>query len=161
MKYQIGEETHIVIYIEYQDRIPHSVITKHFVSTAVEPYWRFEYWDVFANDGDTNDLRIYKSGSGGDTLPAPQYIDGCKDGRYWLADGHELTGEPRNAQKLKYPFLLIGYENSKNPFKVAEITHSYEYCDRCGHASTEFCYEHKYDDDEGNARYIDDNSSAE
>jgi hypothetical protein len=160
MEYLIDNEKHKVIYIEYQDGLPHSVVTIFFVDTAKEPYWRPEYWDFFANEGDKNDLRAYSSGSGGDDkkIQAPQYIDGYLGARYWMAEYIEFDGEPKNIKRLKSPKLLRCYENSRNPFKVAEITHSCEYCDRCGHYSTEFCDEHKYDDDEGNVRYKDDDS---
>lgn len=162
MKFQIDDTEHRIIYIEYQDGLPHSVITTFFVPTAKEPYWRPEYWDFFANEGDKNDLRAYNSGSGGDAtkIQAPQYIDGYSGARYWMEKDIEFDGTPKNIKQLKHPKLIEARwgDKSRNPFKVAEITNSYEYCDRCGHHSTEFCDEHKYDDDEGNARYIDDDS---
>ncbi|MGE5317666.1 MAG: hypothetical protein ACM3ME_06695 [Chloroflexota bacterium] len=161
MKYQLEDEEHEVIYIEYQDNIPHAMVTRHFINRAQNPYWSFEFWDVFANNGDNTDLYLYNSGSGSGTITAPQYVEDYKGGSYWIAEDVEFDGEPKNATKLEDPILLNGYESSTNPFEIAEITNSYEYCDRCGHASTEFCYEHKYEDEEGIARYIDDNSSAE
>jgi len=163
MKILIGDEEHTIIYIEYQEGIPYSVITTQFIPTAKVPNNCPHSWDFFLNEGDKNDLRAYNSGFGGDAtkIPAPQYIDGCTGVTYWISDGVEFEGEPKNIKKLKHPRLLKGFENSRNPFKIAEITNSCEYCDRCGHHSTEFCYEHKYDDDEGNPRYIDDDSYAD
>lgn len=161
MEYEIDKKKHKIIYIEYQDGLPHNAVTVHCVDTAKIPYWIPVYWFIFANDGDTNYLMAYCEGFGGDDkkINAPQYVDDCKGVRYWMADGIEFEGEPKNIKRLKYPKLLKGlWENSRNPFVVAEITNHCEYCDRCGHYSTEFCYEHKYEDDEGNDRYKDDDS---
>jgi hypothetical protein len=163
METVIDDIKHKVIYIEYQDGLPFRVVTIFFVGTAKEPYWRPEFWDFFANEGDANDLMAYRSGSGGSDkeIDAPQYVDEYSGASYWMADNIQFDGIPQNIRKLKHPKLLHGYENSRNPFKVAEITNSYEHCDRCGYDSTEFCDEHKFFDEEGTARYIDDNSSAE
>ncbi len=160
MEILIDDTKQKVIYIEYQDGLPYRAVTIFFVETAEKPYWRPEYWDFFANNGDKNDLRAYRFGSGGDcnTIQAPQYADGYLGARYWIADSIKFDGTPKNIKQLNRPKLLNGYINSRNPFKVAEITNSYEYCDRCGHSSTELCDEHKYEDDEGNVRYKDDDS---
>ncbi len=153
LEIQIGDELHRVVYIDYSDGIPHEVMTMHFISYADKPYWRLCWWIFFANNGDKNDIRAYKAGSGGNPkeIHAPQWADGYI-GRYWISDDAKFRGEPRNAKRLKNPKIIS--EKSRNPFKVAEITYSREYCEMCGHESTEFCDEHKYEDDEGNERYI-------
>ena len=161
MEYEIDNKKHKIIYIEYQDWLPHNAVTVYYVDTAKVPYWRPAYWFFFANDGDTNDLRAYSDGGGGDykKINAPEYVYDYRKARYWMADGIEFEGNPKNIKRIEYPKLLKGlWENSRNPFKVAEITNNCEYCDRCGHYSTEFCSEHTYEDDEGNIRYKDDDS---
>ena len=163
MEYIIDNKKHKVIYIEYQDGLPFSVVTKYLVDTDDKPYWCHVEWDIFKNNDDETDLRAYESGWGNvaTRIAAPQYIDGYTGATYWMDEGIEFEGTPRNIKRLKRPILLKGFENSRNPFKIAEITNNCEYCDRCGCFSNEFCYEHKYDDDEGNVRYIDDDTFAE
>jgi hypothetical protein len=166
LQIEIGDKLHRVVYIDYNDDgIPHQVMTTRFVSTADEPYWRLYWWDFFANNGDKNDIRAYNSGSGGThkEIQAPQWADGYI-GKYWVADDAKFKGKPKNAKRLKNPIPVADYFGKKsiNPFKVAEITHNIEYCDRCGHSSTEFCDEHKYwDENDGVGRYIDDDLCAD
>lgn len=167
MKIQIGKDEHRVVYIDYQNGIPHSVKTIFYVPVSVSgPYWRITDWDFFLNNGDESDLRAYECGSGGShkKIQAPQYVDGYM-GKYWLAKDAKFKGKPKNARRLKNPVKLknhwIGdFKFSKNPFKIAEITNSHEYCEVCEHSSTEFCYEHKYDDKNGDTYYKHDNSPA-
>ena len=162
MKIIIENEEHKVVYIEYQNGMPHSVVTLQFIDRAAEPYWRPVYWDFFLNENNKWDLRAYESGSGGssDKIQAPHWVDGYL-GRYWMADEMSFDGIPINGKRLKHPISLktfYGNANTRNPFVAAEITFSEEYCDRCGYTSTDFCHEHKYEDDEGYARYKDDDS---
>jgi len=118
----------------------------------------------FANNGDKKDIRAYNSGSGGshNEIQAPQWADGYI-GKYWISDDAEFEGTPKNAIRLKNPIRVPDYFGKKsiNPFKIAEITNSVDYCEICGNESTEFCHEHKYVDEEGNVRYIHDDSYAE
>lgn len=165
LEIKIGDKLHRVVYIDYKDGIPHSVITVSLIPTSEKPYWRLYYWDFFANDGDTQDIRAYNSGSGGSLkdIQAPQWADG-HIGKYWVSDDVKFHSKPKNGIRLKNPIPISSDYFSKksiNPFKVAEVTSNMEYCDRCEHYSTEFCTLHKYDDNEGNARYIDDNSYAD
>lgn len=157
MKRIIDDRNHKIIYIEYQENIPFNVVTIFFVETSKQPYWRPETWDFFANEGDVDDMYAYSSGSGGshNKIPAPQYIDGYLGASYWMADGVEFEGIEKNIKRLERPLLINAH---KNPFKYSEITHSSEYCDRCEYYSTEFCHEHKYEDDDDNVRYKDDDS---
>lgn len=164
LEIKIGDEKHRVVYIDYNDGIPHQVNTITFISFADKPYWRLYTWDFFANNGDKTDIRAYKSGSGGShkQIQAPKYRDGYT-GKYWIASDAKFTGKTKSAKRLKNPLRIADYSGNKsiNPFKVSEITDSIEWCDRCGHHSTEFCYKHKYDDAKGHARYKDDDSAAE
>lgn len=161
LQIQIGKELHRVVYIDYNNGIPHQVMTVHFIPTAKVPYWRLYWWDFFANNGDKSDLRAYNSGSGGDIhdVQAPNWVDGYI-GKYWIADDAKFNSEPKNAKRLKNPKPIADYfgKKSTNPFKVAEITNSHDYCEMCGHESTEFCTVHKYEDDEGYERYLHDDS---
>ena len=165
LEIQIGDEPHRVVYIDYNDGIPHQVMTTRFIPTADTPYWRLFWWDFFANNGDKKDIRAYNSGSGGTPkeIQAPQWADGYI-GKYWMADDAKFRGKPKNAKRLKNPIPIADYFGKKsiNPFKVAETTNSMEYCDRCGHDSTDFCDEHKYwDENDGVGRYKDDDSCAD
>ena len=164
MKTIIEGKEHKVVYIDYHDNMPHSVVTLHFIDNAEEPYWRPVYWDFFLNENCKDDRRAYESGSGGssDKIAAPHWADGYL-GKYWMADEMSFEGIPINGKQLKNPILLSSFYYSdstktRNPFNAAEITFSEEYCDRCGYTSTDFCHEHKDDDDEGNVRYKDDDS---
>lgn len=160
MKIKIGDEEHIVVYIDYNDGdIPHQVHTITYIETADKPYWRLYDWDFFANNGYKDDLRAYNSGSGGShkKIQAPQWADG-HIGKYWLHKDAKFKGKVVNGKQLKNPILLPAYymqniKKSRNPFKCAEISNNHEYCEMCGHESTEWCQEHKYDDKNGDARY--------
>jgi len=164
MEVIINDEKHIITYVDYQNGIPHSVITKFYVPKAVNgAYWRAVYWDFFAEQGDLTDVRYYESGSGGnaDEIDAPQWIDGYI-GKYWINKDVVFKGEVKNGKQLKN-LKRFGstWGKSKNPFKHTEEVHHYEFCARCEHHSTEYCTEHKYEDEKGDLRYIDDNSFAE
>ena len=161
METLINERKHKIVYIEYQDNLPHSVITACFIETAEKPYWRPFYWDFFACNGDEADMLAYNSGSGGkiNELQSPHYRDGYNGASYWIDDFAKLDKPAINCRQIKNPRILTdGYTKSRNPFKTSQFTDVQEYCDVCGHFSDEFCYEHKYFDDDGNARYKHDNS---
>lgn len=137
LEIQIGDELHRVVYIDYNDDgIPHQVMTACFIFQLKKPYWGLYSWDFFPNNGNKEDIRAYNSGSGGTSqeIPAPQWADG-HIGKFWIADDAKFEGTPKNFKQLKNPIRLKGPsgKTSINPFKVAEITYSYEYCDRCGH----------------------------
>jgi len=164
IKTRIKNQEHEVIYIEYQDAVPHSVVTKSYISNAKKPYWRTTQWDVFANDGDSENLMIYESGSGGEPtdISTPHYIESYKGASYWMGLGASFNSIPSNIIKLARPFNLgKNGDTIFNPFDICERTYSSEYCELCGHHSTEFCFEHKYDDENGDPRYIHNNEYAD
>jgi len=148
---KLGNEIHEVIYIEYGDKNRvHSAIT--------EDKYGLTSWDFFDNNGDKTDVRFYNSGGGGDKkkIQAPNWVEGFK-GKYWLSDGAKLKGKSNGIQ-LQKPMRVKGYKcSSINPFKIGEETNCREYCEECGYESTEFCYKHKYEDSEGNERWIHNN----
>lgn len=161
MKAIIEDEEHRVVYIEYRRGIPHGVVSQLYVPDAVDgPYWRNIYWDCFANNGDKDDLYLYKSGSGGD-IDAPHFADGFV-GEIWIEKGIELNGTPINCKVLDKPKRIrtIYRGSSINPFRVAEITHSCEFCEVCGEESIDICWEHVYEDEDDNyeLKYRHDNS---
>jgi hypothetical protein len=141
-----------VVYIDYKKgNIPHQVYT------ADSDGWMHS-WDFFCNNGDKKDISFYNSGSGGNkkSIEASNWAKGFK-GKYWLGQGCDLNGKS-NGIKLEKPLRIKGYYcSSINPFKVGEETNSREYCEKCEFESTEFCYKHKYEDNEGNERWISDN----
>tara|TARA_R110002020_G_scaffold318905_7_gene534549 strand:- start:7132 stop:7626 length:495 start_codon:yes stop_codon:yes gene_type:complete len=164
MEVIINDEKHVITFIEYQDGIPHSAITKFYVPNAVTgPYWRAVYWDFFAEGGDVTDVRFYESGSGGnaDEIEAPQWVDGYT-GKYWIHKDANFKGQVKKGKQLKN-LKRFGstWGKSINPFKHTEEVYSYDYCDRCGHHSTEYCTDHIYEDNEGILRYRDNDSRAE
>lgn len=152
-----------VIFIEYHDKVPHSVITTDYHEKI--DYWGKTYWDFFLDGGQKGNLRGYESGSGGNPneIEAPQYVDGTKGVELWMAEGVKLIGTPKNCTVIKNPIRLNnGIQTSINPFKVCNIAYSTEYCDRCGHEhADDFCREHIYEDEEGRLRYFDDDSEVE
>jgi hypothetical protein len=151
---KINNREHKVVYIDYRDgNIPHQVYT-----VCLDKYRQLFTWDFFANNGDKRDIRYYNAGVGGDKeIQASNWAKGVK-GQYWLDINSCLDGKS-NGKRLKQPLRVKGYSGSTsiNPFMVAEETNNREYCEECGHESTEFCYEHKYEDNEGNERWISNN----
>jgi len=146
-------ETHKVVYIEYQDGLPHLIYTQH--------KNHVEWWDAFYERGDKNSLMLYNAGGGGQTVQAPQFIEKFKGGAYWKSDKVEFNGTPKNATKLDSPLVLESYFNkSNNPFEVGEITYSSQYCNVCERKnkgcgwSVDYCDEHTYTDDNGDLRYF-------
>ncbi len=145
MKTIIDNEEHIVVYIDYNGKVPHQVYTITYIKKADKPYWRLYTWDFFANNGDKTDIRAYNSGCGGShkEIQAPQWVDGYK-GEFWMAKDAKFKGKPKNYKRLVYAKRLKAeyvhkFKTSVNPFDCAEITHSHSYCEECGHDSTEFC----------------------
>ena len=149
MKTIVNNKKHEILYIEYDGKVPHSVFT-------IDENGHSTSWDFFANNGDKTDIRFYNSGSGyrkDEKIPASTWVNGHEQ-KYWLNKEMKLKGKS-NGIKIDKPLRISGYGNSSiNPFKIAEETNSREYCEECGHESTEFCYKHKYEDSEGHERWI-------
>lgn len=157
MRLEYNDET--VVYIEYHGKIPHSAITVG--DTGYMSHWDFEYFH-----GDKKNIRFYQSGGGGhmSKISAPTYCDGCTMTSYWIADCASLEGVPANITKIEKPIRVNGYMGTSiNPFhsRVGEETNNIEYCEVCDERSSEYCMEHIFEDNEGNLRYIKDNSIAE
>jgi hypothetical protein len=153
-----------VIYIDYEDGHANTVVTREWIPKATNgPYWRNYFWYFFPDGGDKTYIRAYNEGSGGD-IQAPSWADGY-NGCYWMADCVVLTGEPKNAKRLKTPRKIkLSYSDHKttiNPFAFAETTTSIEYCKVCEENSHEYCDEHMYEDGEGRMRYREDDSAVE
>lgn len=149
MKTIISNKKHETIYIEYNGKYPHQVYT-------IDEDGHSYSWDFFLNNGDKSDLRFYNSGSGyrkKDKIPAPNWVKGHEQ-NLWLSEGTKLKGKT-NGKVLQKPLRINGgYNTSIDPFKVSWETNCSEYCEECGCNSTEFCYKHKYEDSEGNERWI-------
>lgn len=144
-------ETHRVVYIEYIHGRPHSVITH------TPPHAFNEYWDAWAEAGDRKDIRLYNSGGGGHAISLPKFDDG-NGVEIWVAAGVKTKGKT-NATIIKHPKRVKGYHGfSQNPFTYGEVVDSSEWCDRCGHTTTEYCRDHQYEDDNGDLRYRDDST---
>ncbi len=149
MKTIIDKEEHTVVYIDYNKGLPFKVVTICFIKTSKNPYWRQYDWSFFPNNGDKTDLRAYNNGSGGNEkeIHAPQWVNGYL-GEYWVSKNIKMIGKIKNGKRLKKPKSIKCYyqhnqKKSINPFKCAEITHSYEYCEECEAESTEYCEKHR------------------
>jgi hypothetical protein len=164
MKKMLNEDGEEVIYIEYHDGIPHSVLTapigKHGLSC-----FDFEY--VY---GDKKDIRFYESGGGGrrNEIDAPHYIDGCTSTQYWMAADCKFKGrsKAKNCTRVDKPLRIRAFNKSSiNPFKVAdETSYGFEYCSVCEIQTCdgEGCREHQeWSDEEGCLVYIHDGSRVE
>ncbi len=149
-------ETHYVIYVEYQEGIPHDVRTVEYIPNATNgPYWCLTSWDFFAEKGCVENIKAYESGGGGNenSIYAPNFIDGYL-GEYWLAEGVNLIGSPKNAKRLDSLKIIESYiSKSTNPFDVAEIAYDQQWCPKCNSYSEEFCNEHLYYDNNDIIRY--------
>ena len=150
-----------VVYIEYINGIPHSAVT---INTDYNPktdkFAGSDSWDFFCEGGDKNNLKAYNSGGGGFgfTISAPKFTEGAKVG-IWVDKCIKLIGEAENCTILEKPLRLSdGVKTSINPFKIAEIALSCEYCKVCECFHEEYCDEHTYEDDEGEMRYDHDDS---
>jgi hypothetical protein len=155
---KINNELHEVIYIDYNKGIPHSVITTQFIETAIKPYWMLIYWDMFLEKGSKNHLRHYKSGSGGEIkdILAPQWCNGYI-GEFWIKQGLEFKNKVKNGKMLEYPKRIkIGLLSSINPLKISEISYGENYCKKCGEYSEDYCWDHVFEDEYGDIRYISD-----
>jgi hypothetical protein len=150
-------DTHSVVYIEYVNKIPYLVRTVTYIPNAVNgPYWRLFDWDFECADGDENDLIAYNCGSGGceKDIDAPNFVKNKNIKEVWVADGIVLREKGENFTLIKELIELKNeFNKSTNPFDIAEIVYSIDYCPKCKTYSRDFCDEHLYYDNEGNARY--------
>ena len=149
--------THSVIYIEYINKIPHYVKTVSYIANAVNgAYWRLFDWYFECADGDEKDLIAYNCGSGGceKDIDAPNFIKNKFIAEIWIANGIELKDKGQNYTLIKELIELENeFDKSTNPFDIAEIVYSIEYCPKCKSYSREFCDKHLYYDNEGNPRF--------
>jgi len=153
--YHEGER---IVYIVYHDSIPHEVMTAS--EGGYLSWYDFNYFY-----GDKRDIRWYNSGGGGrlTEIRAPHYIEGTKGVSYWMASDARFKGKPKNCVRVAKPKRIRGWRRTSiNPFKVADETLSYGYCDRCDQHVIDECQEHQYWDDENSCvRYYDNNEVAE
>lgn len=154
-----GKEKHYIIYVDYNDTIPHDVKTVVHIPNAVNgPYWCLHHWDFEKDDNDAKDIICYNSGFGGNEndINAPRWADGYQ-GEYWLADGLKFSINYGNLKNAKRIWKLRDHESysglSSNPFEIAEMVSGIEYCPKCEAYSREYCDTHTYFDDNGDQRY--------
>jgi hypothetical protein len=154
--YERGTERHEVIYIEYQNRRPHSVVTLHHWDHRGKPWFNPardtptgtcpHYWDF---DWCKRDRTAYyhNSGIGGDN--AIQVHRFCNPspppGELWVADGITLVRHNERAIRSDSALLKMGYrrlkrprllttprgEKTRNPFDAGEPTDTTIYCRVC------------------------------
>lgn len=144
------EGDHRVIYIEYQDGIPHSATiedVKHGYLT---------HYDLGVFENDKKDLFYYQCGSGGNKkkLQPPSYISTYRGGTYWIHPTAAFKGRVVNCRRLEKPLELESYWiKDINPFIVADEVDHYEYCTDCGKNFRDHCEEHQYYDEKDNIKY--------
>lgn len=145
-----------VVYIEYQDRLPHSVILSN------GGYCRVYDFDFVY--GDKKDIRYKWSGSGGSIkeIQAPHYVKGS-GAEYWMREDAGFKGKPKNIKRIDKPHRIVtAFGSSLNPFKVSDETNEIIYCRECDQRRIEECPQHQYWDDEACViRYVSDDAEAE
>jgi len=160
MKTEVENDIHKVVYIDYSNGVPHLVVTQEYIPDATNgPYWRNNFWDCFANEGDNSDLYLHHSGSGGE-IQAPIWADGYT-GIFWMDESCKFKGEPKNYKRIKHPRIIKSLRGaSRNPFIIAEVTHCNEFCEVCNHSSIDVCWDHIYEDEDDHyeLKYKHDNS---
>lgn len=151
MIFKHNDKEHIVIYIEYQDGIPHAAITMYWVDSAKEPYWRYVDWDFEIDPKEIEKFMYYNSGSGGGrTIRLPQYIDSFKGGAYWIAPEAKIK---KNITRLQTP---IEYEGDPNPFNNGREIYGTDYCKFCEKwYDQDACPEHHIINENGELQYFD------
>lgn len=138
-----------VVYIEYQDGKPHSVIT------AELGKWSLKHFDFEIDCYDEDSFMYYNSGGGGfaTEIQAPTYMDGCEESCcYWLHPKARLNGTPKNISQIKEPLIING---SANPFENSREVFDTIFCKYCDKWLDENWCEHLSDDEEGNIIYLD------
>jgi len=156
LKVIIDSEIHRVVFIEYCNRLPHSVTTELIYKKegSGQSHTVLYHWDFFPNNGDNSDMRYYNSGSGGYdsvSLPVIHWADGYT-GIYWISSDFHFGGEVKNGKQLKHPIRLskFGGGYSDNPFNVAWETSNYDHCEDCGKSGDDYCRECIYEDENDN-----------
>lgn len=137
----INGKPQLIVYIEYQDDKPFSVITCNPDLKGLYT-WDFELnlnWDEYM---------YYNSGCGGDIkkLTGPHYIEGANVS-YWAADSVKFDKKypPINCARLERPVLLLnGNSQTEDPFVFAmQEVRKIIYCDVCdGRYDENGCSEH-------------------
>src|SRR6202008_587515 len=105
-----------IVYIEYQDGFPHSVITCNMDGIGLDR-WDFNLnlaWGEFMH---------YNSGFGGNikSIAGPNFIESYKGGALWISDMIGFSEyKPVNCKMLKNPILLKkDGKTTIDPFKFS------------------------------------------
>jgi hypothetical protein len=145
MKYR-GQE---IVYIEYQNGKPFAACT------AQLGQWSLENFDFETDCADVDSFMHHNSGGGGlaTEIPAPHYIDGCKDTcSYWLHPEASLRGKAKNIKKIESPISING---NKNPFASSREVLDIIYCKHCDKYLDEDWCDHLDVNDDGVIVYTD------
>ena len=159
MKVEIENEIQHVIYIEYFEGIPHSVITAYKYNDRLIP----ENWDFFQDLGNGMQLSYHNSGGGGDVsiIECPEFYNPEK-WKVWH-DKRIVFKNDKNVKVLKNPIVLSDVVNkSRNPFNVSVEVYNEQYCKECDGSHSKQCFEHMFEDkrDEYKLKYIKDGESV-
>lgn len=142
-----------VVAIEYFENEPHSIITDNGV---------FSFWDCFYERGHKDELKYFCSGGGGTkkTFKLETSFVNPNLWSIWVAKGYRhILNVQEGVKILEHPiFLSDGWETtSYNPSKIGTEAYDQNYCKVCEEFSEEYCFEHIYEDDDGNLRYVESN----
>ena len=140
-----------VIYIEYQDGIPHSATIEDI------EYGYLTHYDFGYFEDDKKDIFHYECGGGGGDkkkLQAPKYIPTYRGGAYWIHPSAGFKGRALNCKRLAKPIEIeTCWGKSINPFNAQDEVNHYEYCADCGKNFRDYCEEHQYYDENENLKY--------
>lgn len=145
-----GDSEYRVIYIEYQDGIPHSATTED----VLHGYLR--HYDLGCFEDDKKEIFHYECGSGGDKkkLQPPKYVSTYRGGTYWIHPDASFKGRVVNCRRLAKPMEIETYwGKSMNPFDNSDEVNHYEYCADCGKNFRDHCEDHQYYDENDNLKY--------
>lgn len=145
---------HKVIYIEYQGRRVHSVVTVYYVpKSTIGSYWRCCTWDFEKDCRGYERFMHHNSGSGGDIkkLQAPHYIPGST-ASYWMHPDAKFKGQPKNIIRRDSPMKFNG---DPNPFNRSREIYSVDYCKYCKKYYDQDCCDKHHTIENGELRYYD------
>lgn len=145
VKVSLKNKTQDVVYIEYFEGTPHSVLTAYQYEKRLIP----DTWDFFQDAGNNMQLSHHNSGSGGDVsvIECPSFRNPEK-WKVWH-DKRISFKNDKNVKVLKNPIILTdGVNKSRNPFVVSVEVYEELYCKKCDGYHSEICREHMFEDEE-------------
>lgn len=145
--FDYNKETDIIVFIQYQNKLPFSVIT------TSKDFKGLSNFDFEPDCKELEKFMFYCSGGGGNIkdIYIDDYIKSYKGGSYWIHKNAKERNTPINNKKLKNPLKING---DTNPFNNGRQIRGTEYCDICEKWYDEdACDEHQEFSDSGTLCY--------